>query len=142
MPMRVASALFALMLSAQVAQSEDLQINDAWARATPPNVTVGAVFMRIASNTADELLRVNTSVASKAELHSVTERDGRFEMRQLQTLPVPANQAVELTPTGLHIMLVGLKAPLQAKTRFELTLTFKNAGERIVSVSVLAPGER
>ena len=48
---------------------------------------------------------------------------------------------VELKPGGLHLMFVGLKAPLKAGDKFPLTLTFEKAGtvEVVVNVEAAAP---
>ena len=42
---------------------------------------------------------------------------------------VPAHGEAVLEPGGLHIMLIGLKAPLEEGKSFALTLEFDNAGE-------------
>jgi copper(I)-binding protein len=49
-------------------------------------------------------------------------------MRQVDAVPLPAGQAVVLSPGGYHIMLMDLKAPLVAGQSFPLTLTFEKAG--------------
>jgi copper(I)-binding protein len=61
-------------------------------------------------------------------------------MRQVQAIELPAGKTVELKPGGLHIMLVGLKAPLKAGDRFPMKLTFAKAGEVTVDVMVQAAG--
>ena len=53
-----------------------------------------------------------------------------MKMRQVDAVPLPAGQAVTLSPGGYHIMLVDLKAPLVAGQSFPLTLTFEKAGTR------------
>ena len=51
-----------------------------------------------------------------------------------------SGKTVELKPGGLHIMLVGLKAPLKAGERFAMKLRFEKAGEVTIDVPVEAVG--
>jgi len=53
-------------------------------------------------------------------------------------LPVPAGKPVELTPTGYHMMLFELKAPLNPGDKVPLTLNFENRGGRQLSIDVEA----
>ena len=48
---------------------------------------------------------------------------------------------MELKPGGLHIMFIGLKAPLKAGDSFPMKLKFEKAGEVTVEVKVEAPGQ-
>ena len=53
---------------------------------------------------------------------------------------VPAGGKTALEPGGLHVMLIGLKAPLKEGDKFPLTLTFAKAGKVDVEVIVEKPG--
>jgi copper(I)-binding protein len=59
-----------------------------------------------------------------------------MKMRRVQAVEVPAKGSAALQPGGFHIMLVGLKHPLQEGERFPLTLTFETAGEITVEFAV------
>ena len=58
-----------------------------------------------------------------------------------QGLPLPANEHTELKPGGYHVMLIGLKQPLTAGSRFPLTLKFRHAPEQTVQVEVKSPSD-
>ena len=58
--------------------------------------------------------------------------------RRRSTCPPAARST--LKPGAVHIMLVGLKQPLQAGKSFPLTLEFEKAGKREVSVAVEKAG--
>ena len=45
-----------------------------------------------------------------------------------------------LEPGKMHLMLIGLKAPLKVGESFPVTLTFEKAGAINVTVSVEKPG--
>ncbi len=70
------------------------------------------------------------------------EMDGDvMRMRKLeQGIALPAGKTVELKPGGLHVMFIGLKAPLKEGDRFPLKLRFEKAGEVQVDVKIEAMG--
>jgi len=59
-----------------------------------------------------------------------------MKMREVEAIELPAGKTVELKPGGLHIMLMGLKAPLKAGSSVPLTLKFEKAGEVSVKLTV------
>ena len=69
------------------------------------------------------------------------EKDGKNADIVTRVTEIPAGKTIELKPSGLHVMLMGLKAPLKATTSFKLTLTFEKAGEITIDVPVLQPGK-
>ncbi len=111
------------------------------ARATVGGQPTGAGYMRLANGgAADRLLSASTSVSGAVELHRMTMDGGTMRMRRIDALELPAGQTVNLEPGGLHMMFVGLKAPLKAGQSFPLTLRFERAGEVVVQVQVEATG--
>ena len=125
-----------LVAGAAAAQTGQIDVKDAWARATPGKAENGAAYLTIVSLTADRLLSVTSPAAKKAGLHSMTMDGGVMKMRPLAGVDVPANEPVTLKPGGMHIMLQGLNEPLQAGKSFPLTLTFEKAGPHEVTVKV------
>jgi periplasmic copper chaperone A len=130
----VAGLVFAA--SAVSAQTAQLEVDNAWARATPGKSAIGAAYVTIQSPTADKLVAVSSPVAKKAELHVMSMSGMVMKMRPIASIDIPAGQAVTLQPGGFHIMLVGLAKPLQTGQSFPLTLTFDKAGSRTVNVAV------
>ena len=126
--------------SAASAQTGQLEVSNAWARATPAKAENGIAFLTIRSPTPDRLISVSSPVAKKAELNTMEMAGMVMKMRPLAALDVPAGQPVTLKPGGEHIMLMGLSAPLREGQSFPLTLTFEKAGAREVSVAVEKPG--
>jgi copper(I)-binding protein len=114
-----------------------LHIAHPWARATTQGQRVGGAYLEIAnSGAADKLLSVRGDVAESVQLHTMALQDNVMHMREVDGIELPAGGKVALAPGGLHIMLVGLKAPLQAGASFPLTLKFVHAGEVKVDVKV------
>ena len=61
---------------------------------------------------------------------------GGMTMVPVDSVDIPAGEAVVFEPGGKHIMLMELAKPLEKGATFELTLTFKNAGDKVVTVTV------
>jgi copper(I)-binding protein len=126
--------------SAALAQSSQLEVSNAWARATPAKAENGAAYVTIVSPTPDRLLSASSPAAKKAELHTMEMAGMVMKMRPIAGLDIPAGQPVALKPGGEHIMLIGLQQPLREGQSFTLTLNFEKAGARTVSVAVEKAG--
>mgnify|MGYP001082782725 CR=1 FL=1 len=112
-------------------------VSDAWARATPPGVDVGAAYMVIqGGKQSDRLVAASSERAAMVHLHTVEEQDGVAKMRAIEAVEVPAGQRVRLAPKSTHVMLMGLDGPLVAGQTFVVTLRFAEAGELPVTVVV------
>src|ERR1700746_3521891 len=96
-----ASLVFA---SAALAQTNQLEVSNAWARATPGKAENGAAYLTIQSPTADRLLSVSSPGAKKAELHTMSMEGMVMKMRPLADVDIPAGQPVTLKPGGQHVM--------------------------------------
>ena len=114
-----------------------IDIGHPYARATAPGQPTGGGFLKLTNKgDADRLLSAAADVSTAVELHVMKMEGDVMRMRQVDAIDVPAGQTVELRPGGLHIMFVGLKAPLKAGERFPMTLRFEKAGEVAVEVVV------
>ena len=122
------------------AQTSQLEVSNAWARATPGGAANGAAYLTILSPTADRLVSVSSPVSQRTELHTMSMAGNVMQMRLLGILDIPAGQTVRLTPGGMHIMLLGLDRPLQECQHFPLTLNFEKAGAKSVTVAIEKPG--
>lgn len=112
-------------------------VSDAWARATPPSVDVGAAYMVIQGGTkADKLLGGSSDRAAMVHLHAVETKDGVAKMRAIESLEIPAGQRVTLAPNSTHLMLMGLPSPLIAGQTFLVTLQFAKSEPQVVTVTV------
>jgi copper(I)-binding protein len=141
-----AMLLSALLLVAACSEPPpaNVEVSDAWARATAPGQASGAIYGVIDNRggAADRLVVVSTDRAAMAMLHENSTANGVVRMRMVGGLDVPSGNRVELKPGGTHIMLEGLKAPLVAGERFEVRLRFERSGEKAVPVQVVAAGAR
>ncbi|MCJ8169481.1 copper chaperone PCu(A)C [Atopomonas sediminilitoris] len=119
----------------------ELHIMHPWARPLPAVAPNGGAFVTIMNHgaQADRLLGARTERAAVTEIHTMEHHDGLMKMRQLEAVDIPANGQVQLQPGAQHLMLMGLKQPLEAGTSFPLTLIFEHAGEVTVEIKVEQP---
>jgi len=103
---RLCAILLTMLLPAiSSAESPSVQVSKAWARATVPGQKVGGVYLEIRSSRDAKIIAVKSPVAASAEIHSMSNDGGVMRMRQLESLPLPAGETVELKSGGNHIML-------------------------------------
>jgi copper(I)-binding protein len=123
----------------------DIDIGHPWARPTVAGQSVGGGYLKLSNKgqAADKLVSatVDAGVAQRVELHTMSMDGNMMRMREVDAIDVPVGKTVELAPGGMHLMFIGLKAPLKAGDSFPLTLKFQKAGEVKVDVKVEVPKE-
>jgi hypothetical protein len=107
----------------------DLVIESPWARESVTRTGAAYLKVRNGGDAADRLVGVASEVADRAALHASVVQDGVMRMRPVDAVEVPAGGEAVLEPGGLHVMLIGLKAPLEEGDSFALRLVFEDAGE-------------
>ena len=129
----VTTALVTTALAGTAAGAASLKVSRPWLRATAPGTTVGVAYFEITGgDEADELVGIRTAAAGRVEIHSSATVDGVMQMRELKSVPVPAHGRVRFAPSGLHAMLLDLRAPLVEGREVELTLLFRHGGAHTV----------
>ncbi len=139
-----------LLFAGFEARAADISVEQPWARASPGRAPTGAAYLTLVNRgaEADRLVGAATAAAAKTELHdhqpAANQPAGHaghvMEMRPVAEIPVKPGETVVLKPGALHVMLIGLKAPLKEGERFSLTLRFARAGEVTVEVPVAKAG--
>jgi copper(I)-binding protein len=116
-------------------------VTQAWARATPPGATTGAVYITLDNrgSTPDRLVTITSPAAGSAMLHETVEQDGVSQMRMIEG-DVPAGSTLEMKPGGVHIMLMDLTAPLKQGETVSLTLDFEAADDVAVEAEIAPIG--
>jgi copper(I)-binding protein len=138
----LAMSVAALPALAGDARLGDIEIKAAWARATPPRPPVGGAYLTIvnAGAATDNLVGASSPACQSAELHTHMSQGDTMRMIALSSVEIPAGRTIEFAPGGMHVMLMGLKAPLKEGTTIPLTLEFTQAGKITVQVDVAAVG--
>jgi copper(I)-binding protein len=135
---RFGGLLAALLLTANVFAG-DIQVENAWARATAPGQDAAGVDLTITSKQAATLVGVSSPVCKTVELHSMTmaHDSGMMKMGEVPAIELPAGKRVNLREGGYHLMLSGLKTPLKAGDSIPLTLDIK-VSKRMVKIKTKA----
>jgi copper(I)-binding protein len=134
-------AVALIMVTPALAQSQPIEVQNAWARATAAGARAGGIFLTLRDSGApDRLVSASTPVAGMAELHETGNDNGVMRMRPINELPLAAGQSIVLKPGGYHIMLMGLRHQLKDGETFPVTLNFEKAGSVTATVRVEKAG--
>jgi periplasmic copper chaperone A len=141
----VTLALAQLPIMARAADYDvgSMHISRPWARATPKSASSGAAYMVITNNgnTPDRVSCVSSDASAQCQIHSMTMENGVMKMRPVEGgLEIKPGETVTLKPSGLHVMLVDLKQPLEQGKTAEATLKFDKAGTVKVEFPIAAIG--
>lgn len=129
--------LLLALLTLSTLFASDIEVKDAYVRATPPGLPNSAAFMTVENNTDKDIaiVKATSNVSKVVELHTHSMKDGVMKMYQVPKVDIPANGKTELKPGGFHVMLIGLHKPLKVGEEVTYTLEFSN-GE---STTITAP---
>ncbi|MDT8399407.1 MAG: copper chaperone PCu(A)C [Pseudomonadales bacterium] len=120
------------------ATAEDISVDAGYVRGLPPGQSNTAAYMTIRNHSSETLVLTGarTDIASGAAVHNTEQHDGMMSMKPVPLVPVPARGEVVLDSGGLHLMLTGLKAPLDDAQQVRLTLLFQDGLEKTITLPV------
>jgi len=120
-----------------------LMVMDAQARAMPPGAKNSAAYFTLMNHKKQNLTLVSaqSDVAEVTEFHDHFMIDGAMSMRQVANVKLPAGGNISFQPSGLHVMLIGLKKPLKPGSLATITLQFKNGESLVVEAEIVMPDE-
>jgi copper(I)-binding protein len=131
--MLLAAALIATpaLVQAHEVKAGDLTLQHPHLRASMGQSPTTAGYLTIVNSgtVADRLVSVSCACASGVMVHSTQITGGMASMKALSGVDVPAGGTVVLAPGGMHLMVMGLKAPIKAGAMVDMTLTFAKAGK-------------
>lgn len=114
--------------------TDDINIDNAYARAVPPGQPNSASFMTLTNHSDSDhaIVAALSSVSSIVQLHTHTNDGGMMKMRQIEKIVIPAGKTIELKPGGLHIMLMNLQKKLVPNENVTVTLLFADGSSSII----------
>jgi len=99
----------------------------------------GFLSIRNEGGADDRLVSASSPAVQSVEIHEMSMDGGQMRMRALpEGLAIPAGQTVTLAPGGLHLMLIGVQAPLAPGQTVPVELRFERAGTVTVNLAVEA----
>jgi copper(I)-binding protein len=120
-----------------------IEIGSPWARVSSHATGNGGGYFTLANKgaVADRLVAASSPAAERVEIHAIKVEGSELRMRQRENgLALPAGTTLTLKPRGYHLLLVGLKTPLEEGARAAVTLTFEHAGSIDIELVAAAPG--
>lgn len=133
-----AMCLLAVAAHAHEYYTATFKIIHPWADATAPGASVVPVYLKFDEVTAsDTLVAARSDIAGRIELRSKLGNDATAEVSAiLPAIAVTAGSTTDLHPGGAHLVMIGLKTPLQWGRSYPLTLIFEKAGAIDTMLSV------
>jgi copper(I)-binding protein len=117
----------ALWVCAAFTAHAQVEVSDAWVRATGQGQKATGVFMNLTAKKATRLVGVKTDLTSSAEVHEMKMEKDVMKMQAVKALDLPAGKTVALKPGSYHVMLMDLSKPLDEGSPVVLTLLFEDA---------------
>jgi copper(I)-binding protein len=139
-PGRASLTLWLVMLAAAPAVSaHGLDVTGRWAADVATADGTGAVYLTIVNDAyhPEYLYNVSTPVAARVEVHRTLTKG---EMVRVDRLEIPFSDSIDMRKAGYHLMLIGLKRPLNRGDEISLELTFSDA--RVQKTQVTVPDNR
>jgi copper(I)-binding protein len=133
--MRWPSLVITLLFAAGV-HAATPSIHDAYVPQPAPGQTMAVMYLRVSNPLAEtlSLLSAESPLAAKVAFHTHVHADGQMKMQTLPKVELPGERETVFQPGGLHLMLFGLRRPLQAGHQVPITLTLSD-GTRLEALA-------
>ena len=121
----------ALLSGTAYADAVQINIADAKIATSMGNHKVGSAYLTISNpgQTPITLQNVTSPLADRVEIHTHVQKGEMMAMEKLDKLEIAAGTKAEFKPGGLHLMLFGLKEPVDEDAEVPLLLDFGNGME-------------
>ena len=106
-----------------------------------PDRPAAGYFTLEGARADDRLLRIDSAVVNKIELHQVGMSGGLMTMRQMADVPLPAGARVKFEPGGNHAMLFGVDQRITPGTAIPMLFTFKSGARVEVEAKTVAAAD-
>jgi copper(I)-binding protein len=130
--------IFALTLVAAADEAAGVSVRDAWARETPPGMTMMAGYMELRNNTSrpQVLVAANSSGFETVTIHRTIIKDGMAGMVHAPQIELTPGTSLIFAPGGYHLMLMNPKRTLRVGDRVDINLEFRSGLRLPVSFEV------
>lgn len=121
----IIATLLSLTASAWAQVPANVEVKDAWVRATVAQQKSTGAFMQLTAQADTRVVQASSPIAGVVEIHEMAMDKDVMKMRAVAALPLPAGKVVELKPGGYHVMLMDLKGPVKAGDVVPVTLVLE-----------------
>lgn len=121
-----------------------IEIQEAYAYATPLKNPAAAVFMIVHNHGVDNdrLLDVKFETAGRTELHTMTMDNDIMKMRKVDGYDVGSHKTLSLNPMGHHVMVFDRQSDWNEGDVIQAKAVFENAGVVTIPVKIVARGAK
>jgi len=133
------AAVAVLAAPAVAGAAAQVEVLQPWSRPAAAG-TNGIGYMVLANHgrSADALVKVESPLAERVEMHSSAMTGGVMSMKAETRVAVPAGGQATFGPGAYHLMLIGLKKTLKPGDQAPATLTFASGAKLKVAFAVSA----
>lgn len=116
----------------------EVVVSHAQVREAIPGAPNTAAFMTLEnrSEQAVRIVRAESDLAKRVELHTHTHDDGVMRMREVDAIEIPQGERVQLKPGGLHVMFLGLNQRVKQGDQINFDLITESGTRIPVSAEV------
>jgi copper(I)-binding protein len=100
--------LILLTVSMPAGAASNLAFTEAYVAAAPPGISAMAAYMVIENpgDSSRRIIAISSDDFAEVQIHRSTLEKGVARMEQMESLPVEPGSKVELSPGGIHLMLL------------------------------------
>lgn len=116
-------------------------ITDAWVRLSAVADRPGAGYFTLkGARNDDRLLRIDSAVVDKIELHEGMKDGSMMTMRPMADVPLPAGTTIIFAPGANHAMLFGIDRRITPGTAIPMLFTFSSGAKVEVEAKTVPAG--
>jgi len=125
---RVSLVLALFMVALPSSAKIMIKISDAWSPPMPASVSVRAGYFTVSNIGKAEVIltHARSPFFEKIEIHQTNNDAGVMSMSALQSVVIPVADTLHFTPSGLHLMMMGLNRPLLDGAEIPIQIFFSN----------------
>ena len=135
-----AASLATLLIATACGAGGQLEVTDAWGRASPMVADAAAFYVTIDndSETDEQLVGATSDRCGAIEIHNSEMNDGVMSMGQADSelLALPSGGTLEMAPAGLHVMCLQVTEAPQLGEEISVTLEFESGATLNATVSI------
>ena len=116
----------------------ELDIHNAWIRNLPATVPVRAGYMTVhnAQTQTVSIISIRSNAFASVEIHQTITQDGLMRMEPVPILTIEADSTVQLTPGGLHLMMINPTEPTKPGDSLEIVIEFDDGSTQHLDMIV------
>ncbi|MGV3728691.1 copper chaperone PCu(A)C [Hydrogenophaga sp.] len=118
-------ALLSVTASAWAQAPANVEVKDAWVRATVAQQKSTGAFMQLTAKSDARVVEARSPIAGVTQIHEMAMDKDVMRMREVKDLALPAGKTVELKPGSYHVMLLDLKGQVKAGDVVPVTLVLE-----------------